>query len=104
MNTIPFESWEEDRKMARQKNGAHSLYWAGIAIKSCDLTTLLPKICAKTLILFGKYDGTVPISDGELAHQHIPNNEIIWFENCGHFPMYEKPSEYERAIRTFFDE
>jgi len=104
MNSIPFELWEEDRKMARQRDGAHSLYWAGIGIATCNLTESLHKITAKTLILFGEYDGTVPVGDGELAHQHIPNNDILWFKDCGHFPMYEKSSEYEKAIRTFFGE
>ena len=104
MNSIPFASWETDRKMARQQAGAHSLYWAGQAIKLGDLTASLPKISAKTLIIFGKYDGTVPISDGQLAHQHIPNNKIIWIDDCGHFPMYEKSSAYLEAITQFFGE
>jgi pimeloyl-ACP methyl ester carboxylesterase len=102
MNSIPFENWETDRKMARQKDCAHSIYWAGIAIATCNLVELLPKISAETLIIFGKHDGTVPIGDGELAHQHIPNNKIIWIDDCGHFPMYEKPTTYLEAITQLF--
>ena len=34
----------------------------------------------------------------ELLHKEIPNNELIWMENCGHFLMLEKPIEWTKLV------
>lgn len=74
------------------------------AIKSLDLTPMLKNINAPTLILFGQQDNTVPMVNGQVAAEHIPNNKFIVWDKCGHCPMIEKYPEYITAVREFLME
>jgi pimeloyl-ACP methyl ester carboxylesterase len=65
------------------------------------MSAYLTKIVCPTLIIFGKYDGIVPLSDGELAHESVPNSQFVVIDNCGHYPMYEQSDELVRAIQSF---
>ena len=41
-------------------------------------------------------------ADGFIAR--IPDCRIVWFDECGHAPMIEKPGEFAEAILGFTDE
>ncbi|MBN1564428.1 MAG: alpha/beta hydrolase [Anaerolineae bacterium] len=101
MDSVPFDEWEIDRNMAMQAGLHMSAYKAGIAIRALDLTPHLPHITAPTLAIFGAQDGTVPVSDGHLVDQHVPDSELVLIENCGHFPMYEHTTTYLAALTQF---
>lgn len=34
----------------------------------------------------------------DALHKEIPNNELIWLKNTGHFPMLENPEEWVAAV------
>lgn len=101
MNNPPFETWEKDRQYSTQPGGSASAHWAGKAIHSLDLTCRLKQITAPTLAIFGKQDGTVYVNDGRLVEQGVPNSQLVLIDQCGHFPMYEKPEAYLKALREF---
>lgn len=44
-----------------------------------------------TLILWGRYDLWIPLSDGDRFAREIPNSKLIIYENAGHVPMEETP-------------
>lgn len=102
MNTIPFESWEIDRKAALNPACAISSDESGKALHALDLTQHLRKIKAKTLLISGKQDGTVPFDQALLAQTLIPDNDLALIEKCGHFPMYEKTGHYLKALGLMF--
>jgi len=54
-----------------------------------------------TLIIFGKYDNTVPLSEGHYAHTHIPNSQLILYDHCGHEPMIEVPEQFAADVKAF---
>ena len=51
-----------------------------------------------TKIIWAKNDPIAIPKIAELLHQEIPNNQIFWIENCGHFLMLEKPKEWTKLI------
>lgn len=98
---LPFADWQIDREMNMRREVSVSMYEAGQAIRGLDLTPHLSKITAPTLVIFGKQDNVVYVSDGHLADQHIPNSQLVLIHQCGHFPMYEQTEQYLIALREF---
>lgn len=47
-----------------------------------------------TKIIWAKNDPVAVAIIAELLTLEIPNNELFWIDNCGHFPMLEKPEEW----------
>jgi pimeloyl-ACP methyl ester carboxylesterase len=103
MDSIPLASWEVDRRMALRPEIAVSARQTGRAIHQCDLTTDLSNVLAPTLGIYGRNEGTVPFSDGELLQRLIPNAQLVAIERCGHFPMYEQTRTYLDALINFID-
>ena len=47
-----------------------------------------------TKIVWAKNDLVAVAAIAKLLSKEIPNNDLFWIENCGHFPMLEKPKEW----------
>jgi pimeloyl-ACP methyl ester carboxylesterase len=103
MNAIPYSSWADDRRVAIQPGSHIPSYRAAQGIRACDMSSYLANIACPALIVFGKYDGIVPLSDGELAHKLISDSQFVVIDNCGHYPMYENPDEYLAELTRFLD-
>lgn len=69
-----------------------------------DLTGLLPRIQAPTLILWGSRDEEVPRSAMETMHARIPQSRLVVLEGAGHFPFLDAPEECCRRLRDFLQE
>ena len=54
-----------------------------------------------TLIMWGRQDGLLSLSDGERFKKDIPNSTLIVFEQCGHVPNFEKAAEFNAALLKF---
>ena len=63
----------------------------------------LSKITAPTLIIGGKGDAIVPVSQAERLHEHIQNSEIYTFDKAGHYPFLEEPDLFIKIIREWFN-
>ncbi len=61
----------------------------------------LPTIAAPTLIIWGKEDRLVPVSQAEAAKERIPNVQLLIFEECGHAPQLEHPDQFNAAVSAF---
>lgn len=51
-----------------------------------------------TKIIWAKNDPIAIPKIAEMLHQEIPDNELFWIDNCGHFLMLEKPNEWLENI------
>lgn len=51
-----------------------------------------------TKIIWAKNDPIAIPKIAELLHEEIPNNNLIWIANCGHFLMLENPEEFRKAV------
>jgi pimeloyl-ACP methyl ester carboxylesterase len=56
-----------------------------------------------TLIIWGKQDGLLLLSDGERFDREIPNSQLIVFDQCGHIPQVEKALDFNAAVLKFLE-
>ncbi|WP_019507262.1 alpha/beta fold hydrolase [Pleurocapsa sp. PCC 7319] len=54
-----------------------------------------------TLILWGKQDKILGTKDAAKFAQGIPDNKLVWIENCGHVPHLEKSQATANEIINF---
>jgi pimeloyl-ACP methyl ester carboxylesterase len=101
MNCLRFDEWAIDRNMAMQPGIQNSAYPTGKAIRSLDLEPYLENIRAKLLAIYGMQDEVVLSTDAYLLQEHISNSCLMLIDNCGHFPMYERPRCFVTTVRSF---
>ena len=61
----------------------------------------LGEIKKPTLVIWGKQDGLLPLSDGEKFNKGIAGSQIIVFDQCGHVPQVEKALDFNREVLKF---
>jgi pimeloyl-ACP methyl ester carboxylesterase len=67
-----------------------------------DSAPTLATINVPTLVIAGE-DDSVPLSELELIHQHVAGSQFHVIAKAGHYAAMEKPAEFGRLLRTFFD-
>ena len=102
MDLSPFDSWKIDRQMASQRSMAVSAAKTYDSLSTTDLTGYLANVRARTLVFSGKQDGTVPVDQAHLMAERIKDAQFVLYDQCGHFPMFEKTDDYLSALNTFF--
>ena len=65
------------------------------------LNDRLAEIKKPTLIIWGRQDGIVPVSDAEVFNKGIAGSQLMIFENCGHAPMIERALDFNKAVTEF---
>ncbi len=65
------------------------------------LDDVVKTIKRPTLIVWGREDGLVPLSEGERFHKDIAGSTLIVFDECGHVPNIEKAVEFNAAVIRF---
>lgn len=68
---------------------------------SYDVKARLPEISVPTLILVGRDDFICPPSQAHILHEGIHDSELVIFEDSGHFPYVEEPTEFFQAIQEW---
>lgn len=68
-----------------------------------DITARLNEIKTPTLITVGRHDWITPPVASELMAKHIPNSELVVFENSGHSPQLEESEAYVAKVREFLN-
>jgi pimeloyl-ACP methyl ester carboxylesterase len=61
----------------------------------------LGEIKKPTLIVWGKQDGLLKLTDGEQFKRDIARSELLVFDQCGHVPMVEKAADFNKAVLAF---
>ncbi len=65
------------------------------------LNDRLGEIKKPTLVVWGREDRLVPLSDGEAFQKGIAGARLVALDNCGHVPQFEKPAEFTAAVLKF---
>ena len=65
------------------------------------LDDFVKAIKTPTLLVWGRQDGLVPLSDGERLHKDIAGSTLVVIDQCGHIPNLEKPGEFNGAVLKF---
>jgi pimeloyl-ACP methyl ester carboxylesterase len=68
------------------------------------LESRLRRVKAKTLVLWGRQDGLVPLAYGERYRDRIAGARLEVIERCGHLPPIERPTEFSDAVVRFLSQ
>ena len=63
----------------------------------------LERVRARTLVVWGREDPQFDWQIGEAAARRIPGAKFAAIEDCGHFPMVEKPTETADIVSDFLE-
>lgn len=96
-----FEWWRKDREFTNRPGIHHTWYPAMNAFLRTDMTPFLPNIQCPTLVIFGEDDQIIPVSEGQVVAQHVPNCQLEIISKCGHLPMYECTDRYLEILKSF---
>lgn len=66
-----------------------------------DLRGLIPSVKASTLIMWGKNDDAVPLSDAYFIESAIPGSAVVVFEKSGHFPFATEWQAFRSVMSSF---
>lgn len=67
-----------------------------------DLTHLLPKIAAPTLLFWGNMDTATPLSDAKTMERLIPDAGLVIAHGTGHFSFLENQGLFTQVMKNFF--
>jgi pimeloyl-ACP methyl ester carboxylesterase len=67
-----------------------------------DLTHLLQRVKASTLLVWGSEDTAVPLAAAQRMEQLIGDAGLVVFEGAGHFAYLDEPQRFCRVVRHFF--
>ena len=66
-----------------------------------NLREKLPRIQAPTLVVWGTYDGILPLAVGKEIAELVAGSRLVVMERVGHSPMWEDPVEFNRVTLEF---
>ena len=67
-----------------------------------DLRHLFEKLDVPTLIMWGRYDDAVPLSDAYLIEAAVKDSAVIVFEHSAHFPFLTERARFIPIVKSFF--
>ena len=73
------------------------------AIQAEAVDDKLGGITIPTLVVWGAYDGAVPLEDGKDFAARIAGARLIVIPDCGHAPCIENPPAFLAAVQPFLD-
>jgi pimeloyl-ACP methyl ester carboxylesterase len=61
----------------------------------------LKKLTHETLIVHGREDAVIPVSNSYYLEGILPNADLSVYANCGHWSMIERNADFNRQVRDF---
>jgi pimeloyl-ACP methyl ester carboxylesterase len=93
------ETFDRMREKTRATSPEGYVFVRGAGMQRPIFTDRLPEISCPTLLVCGT-DDTNFISPMEIMALKL-KTDLIWIKDAGHGVMYEKPSEYNKALEEF---
>jgi pimeloyl-ACP methyl ester carboxylesterase len=92
-----------DRAFAElsDRGGARAMVKLSKSARRNHLGDRIPEIKASTLLIWGKQDIVTPPEAADQFMSLLRDARIVWFDDCGHAPMIEKPVEFSAAMLDF---
>ncbi len=72
-----------------------------VKVISEDLSPLLPKVQASTLLIWGENDTETPLWMGQKMEREIRDAGLVIFENDGHFAYLRQWPRFVTVVRAF---
>ncbi len=77
------------------------VYRDWIADDTFDFLNRVSQITTRTLAIGGTEDPITPVRNHVFFQGAMPDCDLVLLEQCGHWPMYEKPEAFDQLIRDF---
>jgi 2-hydroxy-6-oxonona-2,4-dienedioate hydrolase len=61
----------------------------------------LREIKAPFLFLWTEFNPSIPIATARRAHEQMPGSRFVELKNCAHWPQWEDPAAFNRAVTEF---
>jgi pimeloyl-ACP methyl ester carboxylesterase len=81
--------------------GPWRLWRISSGLLKIDLLPVLPRVVARTLVIWGADDPLLPPATGKIFEERIPDARLVLLPDCGHIPMLEAPDELNRELVEF---
>ena len=72
-----------------------------VKVVNQDLRSLLPRITASTLLIWGEDDKDTPLSFGQIMEKEIPDAGLVVLKEAGHFSYLDKFPQFCRIVANF---
>lgn len=83
------------------RNASPILRQTLIKVVNEDLTPLLPRIQAPTLLIWGDNDQTTPLYQAKTMEKLIPDAGLAVLKNAGHYCFLDKPQDFNIIVNHF---
>lgn len=74
----------------------------GDLVNNYHVRTAMKSFSRSTLIIQGRQD-PMPETVAIEIHETIQNSQLVFIDECGHFPWIEQPKEFYRAVRSLLE-
>ncbi len=64
----------------------------------------LTELTTPVLLLWGEWDGYMPVKLAYQAHERLPNSRLHVFEKCWHAPQRARSGEFNNLVMDFLKE
>ena len=86
------------------RGGARAMVRLSRSARRNHLGDQIRKLEVPTQLIWGRNDIVTPPEAAEMFVRSIGDARIVWFDQCGHVPMIEKPGPFAQALIEFADE
>jgi len=86
---------------AQRHKASNERIFKQISSENVALEPDLPKIKARTLVLWGDHDRVLDVSCVQILEKGLPNCTVVIMQDCGHLPMIERPQEASEHYLAF---
>lgn len=66
-----------------------------------DLKSVMPKIKASTLLVWGENDTATPVGDAKIMERLISDAGLVVFPGAGHYSFLDNPRGFAAVIKSF---
>ena len=74
-----------------------------VKVVNQDLRSLLPRITASTLLIWGEDDKDTPVSFGQIMEKEIPDAGLVVLKEAGHFSYLDQFPQFCRIVASFLN-
>ena len=78
--------------------------WQGVAVQAFDVADRLGEIRVPALVLHGTADAVVPVENGELLAEGLPDAEFVTLSGAPHLLFIERKSAVNDYLTDFLDD
>jgi 2-hydroxy-6-oxonona-2,4-dienedioate hydrolase len=65
---------------------------------------MMQSVTQEVLLCWGEDDKNSGVADADFLTEYLPNAKLVQMSDTGHWPPYERPADFAKLARTFFEQ